>query len=250
LYHARSGPAFSLSSAIGIVAAALGSFLLVAGVVVGAGGSAVAAVVAAELSFVAIAMVGLRLRQLPIAAVGLVRPEARHVAAAVLIGSSAWYLNLNLLDLLPIPDGGVEVLQGIVNAPPLIVAVLALAVLPAICEELIFRGVLLRALATRFIPAAAVAISALVFAGYHLSVLQLIPTFTLGLLVGALTVRAHSVIPAMVAHLFNNAMAIVIARDVLPGSTAWIDAHRLPSLVIAGALTGGGIAILIGTRRE
>ncbi|MBA3455431.1 MAG: CPBP family intramembrane metalloprotease [Deltaproteobacteria bacterium] len=249
LYHAGSGPAFSVLGAVGLVAAALGSFLLAAGIVVGAGGSPVVAVIVAELTFVAVAVVGLVMHPLPVAALGLVVPARRYVGAAMLIGSSAWYLNLNVIDLLPLPEGGVETLQDIVDGPHLIVAVLALAVLPAICEELIFRGILVRSLATRFAPTLAVLISALVFAGYHLSVIQLIPTFTLGVLAGVLTVRSHSVIPAMTAHLINNAMAILISRDVVPGASGWIDAHRAPSLAIAGALTMGGITILVGKLR-
>lgn len=248
-YHARSAPVFSVLAAVGLVAAALGSFLLAAGIVVGAGGAPVVAVVVAELTLAFVAVVGLRMHGLSVAALGLVRPDLRYVGAAILIGSSAWYLNLNLIDLLPLPDGGVETLQDIVDGPPLIVAVFALAVLPAICEELIFRGILVRSLATRFAPTIAVLISAVVFAAYHLSVIQLIPTFTLGVLAGVLTVRAHSVIPAMTAHLINNAIAILVSRDVVPGASAWIDANRAPSLAIAGVLTMSGIAILVGRLR-
>ena len=250
LYHARSGPAFSVLAAVGLVAAALGSFLVSAGVVVGAGGSPVLAVFVAELTFVVLAVVGLMMYRLPIAALGLARAEPRFLGAAVLIGASAWYLNLSLIELFPLPEDGVKTLQNIVDGPPLVLSVFALAVLPAICEELIFRGILVRSLATRLSPVVAVVISAVVFSAYHLSVLQLIPTFTLGLVAGALTVRAHSVVPAMTAHMINNAIAILVSRDVIPGASAWIGAHRGPSLAIAGALTATGIAIVVGGRRQ
>jgi len=249
LYHARSGPAFSVLAAVFLVAAALGTFLLAAGVVVGAGAPPVVAVIVAELSFVVIAVVGLRMQRLPIAALGLTRPALRFVGAAGLIGASAWYLNLRLIELLPLPEGGVQTLQDIVDGPSLAVVVLGLAVLPAIAEELIFRGILVRSLATRFVPAAAVVIAALVFSAYHLSLLQLIPTFTLGVLAGALTVRAHSVIPAMVAHMINNAIAILVSRDVIAGASTWLERNPTPAIAIAGALTVSGIGLLIGGRR-
>ena len=117
------------------------------------------AVIVAELSFIAVAAVGLRVQGLPSAALGLVRADPRFLGAAVLIGASAWYLNLSLIELLPLPEGGVKTLQDIVDGPHLVLAVFALAVLPAIAEELIFRGILARSLATRFVPAAAVVIS-------------------------------------------------------------------------------------------
>jgi len=247
LYHARSGPAFSVLSAVGLVAAGIASFLVASGVVVGAGGPPVVAVVAGELMFVVIAVVGLRMHRLPVAAIGLARPSMRFVGASILIGCSLWYLNLNLLDLLPVPDGSVQVLQNIVDGPHALVALLALAVVPAICEEVMFRGVLVHGLATRFVPTVAVVIGALVFAAYHLSPIQFLPTLTLGLVAGALTVRAHSVVPAMVAHFLNNAIAILVSRN--SEASGWIDVHRGPSVAIAGALTAAGIAILIGGRR-
>ena len=60
----------------------------------------------------------------------------------------------------------------------------------------------------------------------------------------------RSVIPAMTAHMINNAMAILVSRDVIPGSSDWIGANRGASLAIASALTASGIAILINGRRR
>lgn len=250
LYHVRGDAALTPIVAVATAAAAMGSFLLAAGVVANAtGGGGLAALAAGELMFLLVPIVVMVRQRRPVAVLGLARCGARELAAAVLLGSSVWYLNMRIVELLPLPEGSLHSLQQLVEAPPLPQAVLVLAVVPAICEEVLFRGVLARGLATRFIPAAAVAISAAMFAAYHLSVVQLLPTFTLGLALGALVLRARSAIPAMVAHLLNNAIALVVARGALPGVTRWIDAHPTVVLAIAVVLAGSGVG-LIATRRR
>jgi sodium transport system permease protein len=183
-----------------------------------------------------------------LAALGLVRPRGLDVVAGLLIGCATWYLNMRLVELLPLPDGSTTGLQRYVIETPLALAILAIAIVPAICEELLFRGVLLRALATRFVPAATIAISAIVFAAYHLSLLQLVPTLSLGLILGLLAIRARSAIPTMLAHLLNNGIAVLIARDELPAINRWLARFPTATLVIAAGLVGGGILLALRRR--
>ena len=68
---------------------------------------------------------------------------------------------------------------------------LAIGLLPAIAEELVFRGVLARALASRF-PARSRSRSRRSCSRiYHLPLAQMVPTFMLGLALGFLTLRAR-----------------------------------------------------------
>lgn len=244
LYHAAGDAAFTPLGAIGVTCAAMASFLVVAGLVAGSGPLLVA-LLAGELMLLAIPVVAIVRTHRPIAALGLRRSPARPMLAALLIGSSAWYLNLRLVELLPLPEDGVHRLQQIVDQPPVIVALLVIALVPAVCEEVLFRGVLLRALGTRFVPAVAITLTALAFSAYHLSLLQLVPTFTLGLLLGLLAVRADSIVPAILAHLVNNTIAVLIAREELPGVASWIDEHATVALVIAALVAGTGIALAV-----
>src|SRR5581483_3136347 len=85
---------------------------------------------------------------------------------------------------------------------------LVFAVLPAVCEELAFRGFILTGLRRRFRPETAVVISSFLFAVSHLNVFQLVPTFVLGLLLGVLALRAGSVWPGMAYHLVHNGLLI------------------------------------------
>lgn len=84
---------------------------------------------------------------------------------------------------------------------------LAAVILPAVCEELLFRGVLLaeyRALG----EGNAVLISTICFSMLHFSV-QGFPVYLFtGLLLGCITVVCRSVLPAMLLHLLNNLLNV------------------------------------------
>ncbi len=82
------------------------------------------------------------------------------------------------------------------------------AVLPAVCEELAFRGFILTGLRRRFRSGTAVVISSFLFAVAHMNVFQFLPTFVLGLVLGVLAVRGGSVLPGMAYHLIHNGLLI------------------------------------------
>jgi membrane protease YdiL (CAAX protease family) len=85
---------------------------------------------------------------------------------------------------------------------------LVLAVLPAVSEELAFRGLILTGLCRAFRPWAAVLLSSFLFSLYQMNVFQLLPHFLIGLALGLLVVRSGSVLPAMLFHLVYNTLLI------------------------------------------
>lgn len=70
-------------------------------------------------------------------------------------------------------------------------------------EEVLFRGLLLRALLVAMSPARAITVSALVFALVH-DVPSMLPVFVLGLVFGALYLRTRSIAAPFFAHLSFN----------------------------------------------
>lgn len=85
----------------------------------------------------------------------------------------------------------------------------AFALLPAVCEELAFRGFLLTGLQKRFRPRTAILVCSFLFALFHMNVFQFLPAFFLGVVLGLLTVRSKSVLPAMFFHLLYNAALLL-----------------------------------------
>jgi sodium transport system permease protein len=97
--------------------------------------------------------------------------------------------------------------------PPAIgLGVVALALVPALCEEIAFRGFILTGLHRRLRPRNAVLASAFLFALYHLNVFLFLPTFGLGVVLGLLTVRSRSVLPAMLLHFLHNVLLLGAAH--------------------------------------
>ena len=95
---------------------------------------------------------------------------------------------------------------------------LVLALLPALCEELAFRGFILTGLLRGFRPWTAIFLSAFLFSLYQMNVFQFVPHFVFGVVLGLLAVRSGSVLPAMLFHLVYN--SLVIAPAVLPPEIA------------------------------
>jgi membrane protease YdiL (CAAX protease family) len=89
---------------------------------------------------------------------------------------------------------------------------LTVAVFPAICEELTFRGVL-QPLFARWTQSIhlGIWISALLFSAIHLQFHGFIPRMVLGAGLGYLVYYSGSLWPAIVAHFMNNAMAVCLA---------------------------------------
>jgi sodium transport system permease protein len=101
-----------------------------------------------------------------------------------------------------------------------------LALLPALCEELAFRGFILQGLLRGFRPRSAILLSAFLFALYQMNVFQFVPHFVFGVILGLLVVRSGSVLPAMVFHLVYN--VLLLAPAVLPGVRGVLE-RLLPS---------------------
>jgi sodium transport system permease protein len=89
------------------------------------------------------------------------------------------------------------------------------ALLPALCEEIAFRGFILSGLQRRFRPRAALVLCSFLFALSHMNVFQFLPAFFLGVVLGLLTIRSKSLVPAILFHFVHDSVllgSIHIAR--------------------------------------
>lgn len=88
-------------------------------------------------------------------------------------------------------------------------AVVATCVLAPVLEEMLFRGVLLRAFLVQQPRWAAIAYSALFFGVAHFNIYQVALAFWLGLLLGWLFERSRSLIPCIALHAAVNTWVVV-----------------------------------------
>jgi sodium transport system permease protein len=108
-------------------------------------------------------------------------------------------------------------------------SVLVFALLPALGEELAFRGLILTGLRKRFRTRTAIFLCAFMNALFHMNVFAFLPVFAISAALGLLTVRARSLAPAVVLHFVTKA-ALLLSRPL----GAWIDAHLTPAWTDAG----------------
>ena len=148
-------------------------------------------------------------------------PTPRALLGAVLAGGSAWYVVAALVEglqqrILPMPKALIEQMQRMLfNAQrPIGVDLLVFALSPAVCEELLFRGLLLRAARTRLGATAAVGLTSLLFGIFHLSVYRFASTAVLGAVIGTLVWRSRSLYVGMVFHALNNGLSLLVGRAV------------------------------------
>lgn len=120
-----------------------------------------------------------------------------------------------------------------------LVSLVVIALLPALCEELVMRGALLPSLAVRMVPAPAVALTAGVFALIHFDPIRFLFTFVLGLILGALRLRTRSLWPPVTVHLSVNALTFLIAPLVDDPTQAYTPQ---PALGFACLAAGAAVA--------
>ncbi len=78
-----------------------------------------------------------------------------------------------------------------------------------LAEETFFRGFVLGGLAPRLGGAGAAVVSSLIFALAHLTIGVLVPIFILGLLLSWLYLKTRSIVPGLIAHSAQNALALL-----------------------------------------
>jgi membrane protease YdiL (CAAX protease family) len=123
---------------------------------------------------------------------------------------------------------------------------LLVAVLPAIGEELMFRGIVQRLFAQQFRSYhAGIWISALLFSAMHFQFFGFFPRMFLGAAFGYLLVYSGNIIYPMIGHFINNFSSLLIAYliqhglisehiDNIGADLEWV--YIIPSLVITGIL--------------
>lgn len=84
------------------------------------------------------------------------------------------------------------------------------AVIPALSEEVLFRGVLQRSLEQVRTPRRAILITAIIFGILHLNIVSLVPLICIGIFLGFMAYYTQSLALPIVAHFFNNACAIIV----------------------------------------
>jgi len=157
-----------------------------------------------------------------------------------------------------------EKLLAMMRDRPIWLSWALIAVLPAIGEELLFRGwvqsALVGAWPSRGRLVAGVVAQAACFAVFHLLPERMPQTFALGLVAGVLTVATRSLLPAIACHAAHNSMPLLMlwlagglsaSPESLAAAKAAATGLSLPTWAVAAALASvamGGVMIWLAVR--
>lgn len=90
------------------------------------------------------------------------------------------------------------------------ISLISLVILPAICEELIFRGIIfkgLRSSGKNF----AIITSSIMFSLYHMSAEQTIYPLLIGLMLGVIMCNENNILYCIIVHFINNFLSLTTA---------------------------------------
>lgn len=87
---------------------------------------------------------------------------------------------------------------------------LVIALAPAICEEMLFRGMIYHSMKSRYRTPVAIGIVAALFGIYHMSLVKFIPTGLLGLALCYVVYKTGSIYTSMMMHCINNAFSVAV----------------------------------------
>jgi hypothetical protein len=91
----------------------------------------------------------------------------------------------------------------------LVLVICTVAVVPAVSEELLFRGLVQRDLESVVSGRTSAILAGVIFGLYHLNPFSLVPLITLGVAFGLIVYRSGNITLAMAAHFLNNFLASI-----------------------------------------
>ena len=149
------------------------------------------------------------------------RPSNVHILGAVLMAASAFPVSAFLHRMQnwlvgASPDSGAfEQLGRLLfdNASPWMVVVI-LALLPGVCEELLFRGMLLSGLRGRLSNAWTLIVVGVLFGLFHVELSKIPQVSLMGMLLALVCLRSGSIFLSMGVHVANNGVPILLDPEL------------------------------------
>jgi membrane protease YdiL (CAAX protease family) len=128
--------------------------------------------------------------------------------------------------------------------PALIAAVVVIGPVAGASEEIFFRGYMQTSLGRRWPAPVAVAATALAFGLLHLEWVHALLALVLGIWLGVVTERTQSALPAVTAHVANNALFTLVTATGNATLAFW------PNVVLGGVAAAVFAAALVRVLRR
>lgn len=181
-------------------------------------------------------------------------PKWKKIPGSILLYIGTWLLMLvlsvALTKIFPSSADNMADTYNVLLEQPFWLVLLVMAVMPAIGEELLFRGFLFGSLRERMGSRWALLISALVFGAFHMNLVKLIPTAMLGAVFAFVVGASGSIYLSMALHFINNAISLAamqypeLFEKVLP----FLVKEQLSEMEILAMLAVGVLCTAVGLK--
>ena len=145
-------------------------------------------------------------------------PSFKHIIGAISLWIGTYIVVMIITQvLLHLFPENMKVVEGLnevlFKKDSLIFNLLIVAVMPAICEEILFRGFILTSFKNnKKSYVGAIVVSGLLFGMMHMDFIRIIPTALLGISFAYAVVKTNSIFIGMFMHFINNGLAVVVTH--------------------------------------
>lgn len=147
-----------------------------------------------------------------------------------------------LSELFALPDWLESDFNGLSRS---VTGVLSVALVAPLCEELLFRGAVMRSLReSGRSPRAVILLSALVFGVIHFNPNQVLFAFLMGLVLGWIAWRTQSLLPVVIGHILNNSLGVM----EMAAADGQAEAETYSTAALWGTVVVGLVVVLLTAR--
>lgn len=177
-------------------------------------------VAATEILLLILAIIFVKVMGYPLKTLFPVRkPEAFPLLGVILIWIGAYLLDMIVMliqyRLFPAHTNAVNTgLNDVIYSVPFFVSVVIVAVLPAICEEAVHRGVILHTLYTVRKEWLVVLIMGIYFGIFHTDPIRFLPTAILGAAISFVMLETENMVYPAFFHFVNNFLPLILQEVI------------------------------------
>ena len=137
----------------------------------------------------------------------------------------------------------IEAVQEMARSTPLMVLIVVVAVLPALQEEFLFRGLIGRGLVGRYGVIAGIALTSMLFAAVHLTPTHVAALIPLAVVMHVAYLSSGSIWLPVLVHFLNNALSVIFMVIAAREGDAELSANALDGQFDVGLLIASGCCV-------
>ena len=171
------------------------------------------------------------------------KTNSTNIIIAAGLGLFVWLFNSGVLTLiqnqglLPSYFAKMEEILSPLSEGSVFVAILTVGIVAPFAEEFLFRGVVYKTLSKNISIKWTIIIQAVFFGIFHGNLIQGTYAAVLGIIFGFVTYKTKSLIPAIIMHMVNNTIAVILP--------AFISEYLMSTGTNIGFIVVGSIGIII-----